>query len=89
MDSLPDEDRSEEAEKKLQGLEEQELDSPHGQLTAELYTEFLGLYLLTNDIINAKLLWKRIPSNIKLSHDELKAVWEVGKCAWKHDYSGI
>ena len=88
MDSTSQVYLFEEAQKRLNSIEDQELDSQLGLLTAELYTEFLGLYLLTNDNINAKLLWKRIPENIKLTHNELKALWEVGKCAWKHDYSG-
>ena len=77
-----------EAQNRLSSIEDQELDSPLGILTAELYTEFLGLYLLTNDLCNAKLLWKRIPADIKTSNEELQAVWEVGKAMWRHDYSG-
>ena len=76
------------AQERLATIEDQELDSPLGILDVELYCEFLGLYLLTNDLANAKLLWKRTPADMKTSNEELKAVWEVGKAAWNHNYSG-
>ena len=79
---------SEAPEARLGILENQELESPRGVLTAELYAEFLALYLLTNDLANAKFLWKRIPDEAKTESDELKAVWEVGKAAWQRDYHG-
>lgn len=78
-----------EARGRLASIEDQELDSPLGILSVELYTEFLGLYLLTKDLSNAKLLWKRIPADMKTDSEELKAVWEVGKTMWKRDYSGF
>ena len=77
-----------EAINRLASIEDQELDSSLGILTVELYSEFLGLYLLTGDLPNAKLLWKRIPPEMKSKNEELKAIWEVGKAAWKHDYAG-
>ena len=88
MDSLLVESIEIKSENRLATLENQELDSPLGQLSVESYSEFLGLYLLTNDLVNAKLLWKRIPTEMKFTNDELKAIWEVGKAAWKHDYAG-
>ncbi|CAK8683999.1 COP9 signalosome complex subunit 8-like [Clavelina lepadiformis] len=78
-----------EALKRLEVIENQELDSPQGKLTAEVYREFLALYLLNKDVINAKFLWQRIPFDIKNGDAELQAVWTVGKSAWKHDYAGV
>nr|CAB3232937.1 COP9 signalosome complex subunit 8-like [Phallusia mammillata] len=70
-------------------LENQELESPKGILPAELYCELLALYLLTNDLANAKFLWKRIPADVKSDSAELKAVWEVGKNAWQQNFAGV
>nr|XP_002126361.1 COP9 signalosome complex subunit 8-like [Ciona intestinalis] len=75
-------------QQRLAVMEDLELDSPHGKLSTEQYCEFLALYLLANDLANAKLLWKRIPGDIK-SSNELKAIWEVFKAVWTHDCKGI
>lgn len=68
-------------------LENLELDSPTGQLSAELYCELLTIYILQNDVHNMKYLWKRIPNSEKSKSLELTAIWEVGKALWKHSYS--
>lgn len=34
---------------------------------------------------NAKFLWKRIPSYVKLEHAELGKIWEVGQALWLRD----
>lgn len=38
---------------------------------------------------NAKLLWKRIPNEIKQSNSEIQAVWNVGVKLFKRELSDI
>ncbi|KAA0194740.1 hypothetical protein FBUS_08839 [Fasciolopsis buskii] len=45
----------------------------------EYYTQFLGLYILKMDLLNAKFLWKRIPFPLKESSESLKVLWSLGK----------
>jgi len=74
-------------EQRCEVIENLELDSPTGQLSADLYCELLAIHILQNDLCNAKYLWKRIPKSEKSKSMELPAVWEVGKALWKHNYS--
>jgi len=50
------------------------------------YAIQLLMYLLCNDLNNAKYLWKRISPNIKSSAPELEAVWKVGQAIWAKNY---
>ncbi|KAI2804665.1 COP9 signalosome complex subunit 8 [Blomia tropicalis] len=60
-------------------LERQELESSKtGSASPQIYGQLLAIYLLINDLPNAKLLWKRIPKDIKESNSEIQAVWDVG-----------
>merc|ERR1711974_322036 len=43
----------------------------------------LCLYI-QDDRVNARFLWKRIPSELR--QGKLAALWEVGKALWKNDY---
>ncbi|XP_071791744.1 COP9 signalosome complex subunit 8-like [Asterias amurensis] len=74
------------AEKLLVQCESQELEAPGGVATPEVYSKLLGLYLLTNDMNNAKFLWKRIPQPIKTANPELGLVWAVGQCMWQRNF---
>ena len=38
---------------------------------------------------HAKLLWQRIPSEVKQSNGELGELWEIGKRLWRRDFAGI
>ncbi|XP_026287447.1 COP9 signalosome complex subunit 8 [Frankliniella occidentalis] len=67
-------------------LERLELISPTGEATAQEYAQLLAIYLCQSDLCNAKFLWKRIPTSLKNSHDELSLIWKVGQCMWKRDY---
>jgi len=42
---------------------------------------------LTNDLNNARYLWKRIPTNAK--SDDVKAVWAITQAMWKKNYQEI
>lgn len=68
-------------------LENQELES--GGASPQVYGQLLAIYLLFNDLISAKFLWKRIPSNVKEENSELSIVWLVGKLLWKRNYTEI
>lgn len=70
-------------------LECQELESSTGQASPQVYGQLLAIYLLFNDLISAKFLWKRIPPEIKEDNDELSIIWLVGKLMWKRNYAEI
>jgi COP9 signalosome complex subunit 8 len=70
-------------------LEGQELESPAGQTSPQVYGQLLAIYLLFNDLTSAKFLWKRIPDNVKATNNELSVIWSVGKLMWKKNYSEI
>lgn len=59
-------------------LENQELNSA-GQCSDRVYAQLLAIYLLSNDLQNAKFLWKRIPALTKGTSPELKEIWQIGK----------
>ncbi|XP_047142435.1 COP9 signalosome complex subunit 8 isoform X1 [Hydra vulgaris] len=75
-------------EETLASLEHQELTSFNGIASIEVYSQLLTFYLLENDIINAKFLWKRIPAPLK-DNEELKNIWVIGKYLWKKDLVNI
>jgi CSN8/PSMD8/EIF3K family len=52
--------------------------------TTEIYILHLFAYYLTNNLQDARLLWKRIPSP---KSGELEKVWEIGKSLIRKDYS--
>uniref|UniRef100_A0A6G1SM03 COP9 signalosome complex subunit 8 n=1 Tax=Aceria tosichella TaxID=561515 RepID=A0A6G1SM03_9ACAR len=70
-------------------LEGQELESPAGQTSPQVYGQLLAIYLLFNDLTSAKFLWKRIPDDVKAANNELSVIWSVGKLMWKKNYSEI
>uniref|UniRef100_UPI00358E180E COP9 signalosome complex subunit 8 isoform X1 n=1 Tax=Myxine glutinosa TaxID=7769 RepID=UPI00358E180E len=51
--------------KLLEQCESQELEAPGGIATPQVYGQLLALYLLNNDVNNARYLWKKIPQSIK------------------------
>uniref|UniRef100_A0A8B9NVA6 COP9 signalosome complex subunit 8 n=1 Tax=Apteryx owenii TaxID=8824 RepID=A0A8B9NVA6_APTOW len=75
--------------KLLEQCETQELEAPGGIATPLVYGQLLALYLLHNDMNNARYLWKRIPPAIKSANAELGAVWSVGQRIWQRDFPGI
>lgn len=70
-------------------LEIQELESPAGRASPQVYGQLLAIYLLFNDLTSAKFLWKRIPDEIKDQNSELSIIWSVGKMMWKKNYAEI
>ncbi|XP_070570038.1 COP9 signalosome complex subunit 8-like isoform X2 [Ptychodera flava] len=63
--------------------------SPGGIATPVVYAQLLSLYLLQNDLANAKFLWKRIPPPIKSSNPELNNIWMVGQKMWQRDFPQV
>lgn len=70
-------------------LEQQELEAADGIASPQVYGQLLAIYLLQNDLPNAKFLWKRIPQAIKQSHLELGNIWKVGQGLWFKDFPAI
>ncbi|XP_015918967.1 COP9 signalosome complex subunit 8 [Parasteatoda tepidariorum] len=66
-------------------LEKQELMAPDGIASPQLYGQLLAIYLLQNDLPNAKYLWKRIPRNVKEENPEVAKVWNIGQKLWTCD----
>ncbi|XP_027197722.2 COP9 signalosome subunit 8 [Dermatophagoides pteronyssinus] len=74
----------------VSNLERQELNAAmNGPASPQIYGQLLAIYLLINDLPNAKLLWKRIPNEIKQSNPEIQAVWNVGVKLFKRELSDI
>ncbi|XP_001185403.2 COP9 signalosome complex subunit 8 [Strongylocentrotus purpuratus] len=71
----------------VEQCEQQELEAPGGVASPELYKKLLALYLLQNDLNNAKFLWKRIPAAVKTADPELGYIWEIGQNMWQRDFS--
>ncbi|CAB4010035.1 Hypothetical predicted protein [Paramuricea clavata] len=70
----------------LTNFEQNELD---GLATAETYSQQLAIYLVQNELANAKFLWKRIPEDVKTATEELQKIWTVGCKMWLKDYTGV
>ncbi|CAH8833557.1 unnamed protein product [Trichobilharzia szidati] len=50
----------------------------------DFYLQYLGIYLIKCDLINAKFLYKRMPSHIK-EDQSIKCLWDLGRLLWKND----
>ncbi|XP_077500779.1 COP9 signalosome complex subunit 8-like isoform X2 [Amblyomma americanum] len=70
-------------------LEQQELEASDGIASPQAYGQLLAIYLLQNDLVNAKLLWRRIPYDIKQSHLDLGQIWKVGQAMWKKNFPAV
>ncbi|KAH9489601.1 COP9 signalosome complex subunit 8 [Bulinus truncatus] len=68
-------------------LEKQELEYGASPASPVLYSQLLAIYLLQNDLCNAKFLWKRIPLSIKQMSPELGTIWQVAQKMWSKDYA--
>ncbi|TGZ55009.1 hypothetical protein CRM22_010508 [Opisthorchis felineus] len=55
----------------------------------EYYIQFLSLYTLKGDFLNAKLLWQRIPLDVKESSDILSTLWNLIRFLIKRDLSAF
>ncbi|XP_051855139.1 COP9 signalosome complex subunit 8 isoform X1 [Antechinus flavipes] len=74
---------------RMRGPEDVETEAPGGIATPPVYGQLLALYLLHNDMNNARYLWKRIPPAIKSANSELGGIWSVGQRIWQRDFPGI
>ncbi|XP_058939738.1 COP9 signalosome complex subunit 8-like isoform X1 [Kogia breviceps] len=75
--------------KLLDQCENQELEAPGGIATPPVYGQLLVLYLLYNDMNNARYLWKIIPPAIKSANSELGGTWSVRQRIWQRDFPGL
>ncbi|CAM9114155.1 unnamed protein product [Choristocarpus tenellus] len=48
----------------------------------------MALYYITDDVNNARHLWRRLPMSAKTQGGEVAVLWEVGKCLWVRDMEG-
>jgi len=62
-----------------------ELDSAQSGIIPMYSVHLLG-YLITDDLVNARFLWKRIPKEIKKNDQEIVAIWNIGKALWNEDH---
>merc|ERR1712179_115083 len=70
--------------------EDREIQEGHtGELSPDVYKQLLAIYLIDNDVINAKFLWKRIPEETKASNPELANIWHIGQSLWKRDFENV
>lgn len=69
--------------------EQQELTSPNGVASVDVYKQLLVIYLIDSDVINAKFLWKRIPEQIKSENVELQNIWKIGQFLWKKKFANV
>uniref|UniRef100_G3MRD5 COP9 signalosome complex subunit 8 n=1 Tax=Amblyomma maculatum TaxID=34609 RepID=G3MRD5_AMBMU len=81
--------RMQEYKKLAADLEQQELQASNGIANPQTYSQLLAIYLLQSDLVNAKLLWKRIPREIKLYHPEIRNIWKVGQAIWNKDFPAM
>merc|ERR1711991_220970 len=74
----------------IRAMEERELEmAANGALMpADGYTTFLLLLLCEGDIVNARYVWKRIPSEHK-SGTVLKSVHAVLAALWRRDWEAV
>jgi len=70
-------------------LEDIELESVGDVTPADVYACMIAANLILNDVVNAKLLWKRIPDSTKQEAPELERLWRVGKHFWSSDYKAV
>lgn len=69
--------------------EQQELEAPSGIPSPDVYAKLLTIYLLQNDMNNAKYLWKRIPAASKTAHPELNNIWAIGQHLWNRNFVAV
>lgn len=69
-------------------LETAELDLADGFATSQIYSQLLAVYLLKNDLCQAKYLWKRIPAAVKNNCSDLHNIWTVAQKMWQRDWQG-
>lgn len=72
-----------------ESLEQQELIAPNGIASIDVYKQLLTVYLIQNEILNAKFLWKRIPEQLKNDNNEILNLWKIGQYLWKREFPNV
>ncbi|KAF4319661.1 hypothetical protein BBO99_00004681 [Phytophthora kernoviae] len=57
-------------------------------LTSDFYASYLLIVLLSQNLNDARFLWKRISPEAKHNSEELQAVWGIGKALWDRNLAG-
>nr|CAG4642845.1 EOG090X0F3A [Evadne anonyx] len=70
-------------------LEKQELEVLNTMSVFEVHSQLLSIYLCNFDLCNAKLLWKRIPTDEKVSNPLLEQIWSVGQKLWQKEHTEV
>jgi len=70
-------------------LEDIELEASDGVAPSDVYECMMVVNLILNDIVSAKLLWKRIPPQIKRENLEMEHLWRVGTKLWAGNYETV
>jgi len=70
-------------------LEEIELEAPDGVPPPDVYCCMIIANLIVSDIVNAKLLWKRIPSLVKSENPEFESLWQIATKLWASDFKVV
>jgi len=70
-------------------LEMQELEGLSAISLCELHSQLLSIYLCNFDLCNAKLLWKRIPAEEKITNPILGQIWSVGQKLWQKEHAEV
>ncbi|XP_065052191.1 COP9 signalosome complex subunit 8-like [Rhopilema esculentum] len=68
-------------------LEEQDLSLENDALKTDVYSKLLAIYILQNDLVHAKFLWKRLPENVKSTTPHLELLWKVGQLLWTRNFA--
>uniref|UniRef100_A0A1A9WEX3 CSN8/PSMD8/EIF3K domain-containing protein n=1 Tax=Glossina brevipalpis TaxID=37001 RepID=A0A1A9WEX3_9MUSC len=73
----------------IEGLENEELETPPTNANAKLYINLFAHYLLVNKITEANLLWKRVPQHIKEESDEIQKLYLLTQCLHSNNLSNF
>jgi len=73
----------------LSRLEEIELDATDGIPPTPVFSCMIATNLILDDVVNAKMVWKRTPYQLKAENPELCQLWRIGVKCWARDYSGL
>ncbi|KAF5835714.1 COP9 signalosome [Dunaliella salina] len=72
-------------------LDSAELESPNPLVLQDNWPFVLHLlgHIYNKQLPDARMLWKRIPQNVKENNAELSAVWRLLQFFWQRQYVGV
>lgn len=78
-----------ELDQECKELEEQELTEQNDAAKSNIYSKLLAIYLLQNELVHAKFLWKRIPDSYKSVTPHLPMLWKIVQLLWSRDFTSV